>query len=219
MRVKLNIRPKGDRTVFHKDDRVNKIVALLLNDDSDSYEKIIYIINTAYDIKDLQEKVNDLSYIRHSPKFWEYIQFLWHIYNDKTQCANLRGALLERLVYRLLEEKYGNDCDSYISCYIGIDSWISQKSVDVFFYIANEDMGESFECKVNPDAVEKVHIHNLKQIFIKSNERIYPGVVSFSSRKALERKAKELKITVEPVQLFGWENLKEIATKSLPIST
>lgn len=219
MRVKLKIIPKGDRKVFHKDTRVNKIVDLLLNDNTESYKEIIYVINTAYDIENLQEKVEDLAHIHNSPNFWAYIEFLWHIYNDKTQCANLRGALLERFVYKLLEKKYGNDCESHISCYISINSWISQKSVDVFFYIANEDLGESFECKVNPDRVEKGHFDNLKQIFIKSNEMIYPGVVAFASKKALDRRAKELKITVEPVQLFGWENLKEIATRCLPIPT
>lgn len=219
MFVKLKTIPKNDRKVFHEDTRVNKIVNLLLNDDTESYREIIDVINTAFDIHNLQESIDDLIHINANPRFWEYIPFLWTIYDDRTQCANLRGALLERLVYKLLENKYGTDCDSNISCYVCIDSWISQKSVDVFFYISAEDFGESFECKVNPDRIEKSHIDNLKQIFIKSDEKIYSGIVAFASKKALERRAKELKSTIEPVQLFGWENLKEIAIKSFPRPT
>jgi len=89
----------------------------------------------------------------------------------------------------------------------------------VFFYIAYDEIGESFECKVNPTKFEKEHIDNLKQIFNKSNRKIYPNIVSFSSKKALELRAKEFKIPIAPVQLFGFDNLKEIATKKLPIPT
>lgn len=221
--VNLKIIPKNDRDDFHKDNRVNQVVDLLLNDNTLLYKEIVNVINNIFDIHNFLDYIQILNKLYVHPelsdKLSTYIIFLWHIYNDKTQCANLRGALLERLVYKLLEKKYGNDCDSHISCYICINSWISQKSVDVFFYIADEDLGESFECKVNPDAVEGVHINNLKQIFIKSNEKIYPSIVSFSSRKALALRLKELKIPVEPVQLFGWENLKEIAINSLPMPT
>lgn len=221
--VNLKTKPKNDRDIFHKDNRVNQVVDLLINDNSLLYKEIVNVINTIYNIHDFSDYLQILNNLYAHPELSDKLQvytiFLWQIYNDKTQCANLRGALLERLVYKLLEKKYGNDCESDISCYICINSWISQKSVDVFFYLANEDLGESFECKVSPDFVEGVHIKNLKQIFSKSDEKIYPSVVSFSSRKALELRLKGLKISVEPVQLFGWENLKEIAIKSLPLPT
>jgi len=221
--VNLKIISKNDRDVFHKDNRVNQVVDLLLNDNTLLYKEIVNIINSIFNLHEFSNYIQILNNLYTRPELSEKLQvytiFLWHIYNDKMQCANLRGALLERLVYKLLEKKYGNDCESHISCYICIDSWMSQKSVDVFFYIANEDMGESFECKVNPDGFEGVHINNLKQIFIKSNEKIFPAVVSFSSKRALELRVKDSKIYIGSVKLYGWENLKEIAIKNLPISS
>jgi hypothetical protein len=220
--VKLKIIPKNDRDVFHKDKRVNKVVDLLLKDDTLLYKEIINVINNIFNFRDFSNHIQILynlyAYPELSDKLGIYITSLWNIYSD-TNCSNLRGALLEKLVCKLLENKYVKDYESHISCYICINSWRSSKSVDVLFYIVAEDIGDSIECKVNPHNLEKSHIENLKEIFIKSDKKIYPSIVSFSSRKALELKIKEFKIPFEPVQLYGSENLKEIAMRSLSIPT
>jgi len=217
--VKIKIIPKYDRDVFHKDKRVNIVVDLLLKDNTLLYKEIINVINNIFNFRDFSNHMQILNnlyaYPELSDKLGIYITSLWNIYSDGTNCSNLRGALLEKLVYKLLENKYVNDYESSISCYICINSWRSSKSVDVLYYIIAEEIGDSIECKVNPHRLEKSHIENLREIFIKSDKKIYPSIVSFSSRKALELKIKEFKIPIEPVQLYGSENLKEISIRSL----
>lgn len=85
------------------------------------------------------------------------------------------------------------------------------KEYRCLFYITTEEIGESIECKVNPFELEKAHIDNLKEIFIRSNKKVYPSIISFSSKNALELKIQEFKTPLGPIQLFGRENLKEIA--------
>jgi len=211
----------SDRDIYHKSVRVNRIVDLLINDDTILYKEVINVINNVYSSRDFEGYIQNLLNLYTHPELSEkletYLTFLYHIYNDKRNCANLRGAVLERFVYKLLINKYRAECEPHISCYICINSWKSKKTVDIFFYIAPNDIGESFECKVNPCRLEKEHIDNLKQIFIRSDRKIYPNIVSFSSKKALECRVKEFKITIEPVELFGFDNLKEISTRTLPI--
>lgn len=221
MKLKLKIIPKNDRDVFHRDVRVNKVVDLLLKDDTILYKEIVNIINNTFSFQDFSDHIQILYNLYASPELSEklgvYITCLWNIYKDKTNCPNLRGALLERFVFKLLGNKYIQCDDCCVSCYICINSWKCSKSVDVLFYIIAEDMGESIECKVNPFGFEKSHIDNLKEIYIKSDKKIYPSIVSFSNKKALEMRIKDFKIPFEPVQLYGSENLKEIATRSLSI--
>lgn len=221
--LNLKIIHNNDRDIYHNSNRVNRIVDLLIIDDTVLYKEVINVINNIYNLRDFMGHIHSLlnlySHPELSDKLGVYITFLYQIYNDKRNCANLRGAVLERLVYKLLINKYRTECESHISCYICINSWKSQKTVDVLFYMAPNDIGESFECKVNPAKFEKEHIDNLRQIFIKSNRKIYPNVVSFSSKKALEWRVKEFKAPIEPVKLFGFENLKEIATRTLSIPT
>lgn len=211
--MNLKTIPKKDRTVFHEDPRVNHIVELLLIDESSSYKEIIYLINNIYNFNKFEKQIHSLIVLNDlSDLFWKYIPHLWNIYNDNKNCSNLRGALLERFVFKLLEGKYSMDCDSDVSCFICIESWKSSKSVDVFFITNEEDVGDSFECKVNPNYIEEEHINNLKQIFIKSNKKVYPNIASFSAQKSLELKLKEFKNSHGIIKLFGSEKLKEIAT-------
>lgn len=217
--LKLEMIPKGDRTVFHKDPRVNSVVDLLLEDETDVYDEIINIINNAYNKDDLSERlphlVNLYEYQKYGDIFGHYVNSLWAIYSDSRQCRNLRGALLERLIYKLLEKKYISDYKSDISCYIDIDSLKCKMSVDVCFYHATNEVGDSIECKVNPFGLTKDHIENLKDIFTRSNRKISPSVISFSTSTSLRNHVGGLDISIGSIKLFGGENLKNIAKYEL----
>ena len=95
-----------------------------------------------------------------------------------------------------------------ISCFVFFNSDSSIKTVDVIF--KREKDGESFECKVNPADFEEYHIDNLKDIFIRSDKRIFPKIASFSSSKAVEMRLAQLNITLGTLKYFGRDNLKEI---------
>lgn len=213
--LKLEMIPKGDRTVFHKDSRVNNVVDLLLEDETDVYYEIINLINNAYDIDGLSDRVSNLvhlyDYQRYGDRFSHYVNPLWAIYSDHKQCRNLRGALLERLIFKLLERKYISDYKSDISCYINIDSLKCKMSVDVCFYHIINEVGDSIECKVNPFGLTKDHIENLKDIFTRSNRKISPSVISFSTSTSLKNHVDGLDIPIGSIKLFGGDNLKSIA--------
>lgn len=213
----LYIELKKDRDSYHRDSRVNEIVDLLLNDESFLFEEIIRLINGINDYEIFQSRAESLIILMSSDSkhmdfhrlLWSYLSKLYDIYKDG-RCSNLRGALLERFVYKLIEIKYGCRSDLSISCFVHIDGMRSNKSVDILYYSNVKNKGETFECKVNPDNIEEDHINNLFDIFIHSNETILPNIASFQHKRALELKIKELNSLHKPIRLFGLDNLKEI---------
>lgn len=217
----LDIELKKDRDSYHRDSRVNEIVDLLVNDETILFREIINLVNGTNDYGIFQSRVellitligNNYEYIDLHDLLWNYLSKLYAIYKDK-KCSNLRGALLERFVYKSIEIKYGCSFDLSISCFVHINGMRSDKSVDILYYSNVKNEGEIFECKVNPDNIEEDHINNLFDIFIRSNETILPNIASFQHKEALELKIKELSSLHKPIQLFGLGNLKEISNFS-----
>ncbi|HJH28304.1 MAG TPA: hypothetical protein C5S51_01200 [Methanosarcinaceae archaeon] len=217
----LDIELKGDRDSYHRDSRVNEIVDLLLDDESILFKEIINLINGTNNYGIFQSRVESLTtlicsdseYISLHDLLLNYISKLFAIYKDK-KCSNLRGALLERFVYKLIEIKCGSRSDLSISCFVHIDGMRSTKSVDILHYSNVKNEGEIFECKINPDHIGEDHINNLFDIFIRSNEIILPNIASFQHKEALELKIKELNSLHKPIKLFGLDNLKEISNFS-----
>ena len=202
----------GDRDEFLKDDRVNHIVTLLLEDDTIVYDQIVKLIHYTKDYNNFLCQISSLIYLIDSDLqelFWKYIEYLNDIYKDNNLCNNLRGAVLEKFVYKLLESKYDENSNIYVSCYVFIKGVKSKKSVDVFYYSHDKNMGESFECKVTPYYLEKDHLLNLKDIFFKSDESILPSIACFTNEEAIELKIKDLKSNLGPIRIFGRENLKK----------
>jgi hypothetical protein len=204
---------KGDRDVFLKDDRVNNIVTLLLEDDTIVYDQIVKLIHYTQDYDSFLIQISSLLNLIDTDLqelFWKYCAHLDNIYKDNNLCDNLRGAVLEKFVYKLLELKYYEHSNIYVSCYVIIRGWKSLKTVDVFYYSSDRNIGESFECKVTPYHFEKDHFINLKDIFFKSDESIHPSIACFTDEEAIKLKIKDLKITLGPIRIFGRENLKRI---------
>jgi len=204
---------KGDRDVFLKDKRVNNIVNLLLEDDTIVYDQIIKLIQSTRDFDSFLIQISSLMNLIDTDLqvlFWDYIEHLNGIYNNNNLCDNLRGAVLEKFVYKLLESKYYENSNIYVSCYVIIRGRRSQKTVDVFYYSRDRNIGESFECKVSPYYFEKDHLINLKDIFFKSDESIQPNIACFTDEEAIKLKIKDLKTTLGPIKIFGRENLKKI---------
>ena len=210
----VKFEPKGDRDAFHADNRVNGIVSMLLEDDTIVYEEIINLINYTFDYNAFSVQISSLielfgNNLELQESFWKYCVHLQNIYRDG-DCANLRGALLEKFVYDLLKLKYNNDSSCNVSCFISIGEWKSQKTIDVLYYSNISKLGESFECKVSPYRLEKDHFTNLKDIYFKSNESIQPNIACFTKKRAIGLKIEELKVSTGPIKIFGRENLKNI---------
>ena len=144
-------------------------------------------------------------------KFGECWQPLCDIYNNIHR-NNLRGAILEKLIYKLLKMKYGKNCESGMGCTVVIGSYISSRTVDTIFSPSTGGNGENFECKTNPDGFDKEDMNNLREIYFKSDKRIYPKVASFSHVKAIEWRLKQLcaTATVDSLEIFGIDNMKDV---------
>lgn len=212
--MKISTERPNDNIDILYDDRVNKIVDLLLKDDSKVYIGITRIINTIYSYDELLYKAENIFNIYNGnnlSRFYEYWSALCNIYKDHHK-DDLRGAILERFGYKLLKMKYGKRCYNDVRCLVWIDSWCSDESVDLFFYEENRDIGETCECKVNPIWLENFHIKNLRDIFYKSDRKIYPVILSFSSIDAVECILGELRVSIKEKEItyFGYENLKKI---------
>ena len=156
-----------DRDNFHKDPNVNGVVDLLLTDQTNAFDEVINLVNGTYTYSEYKKQItiikacllDDPNALRMLNK---YCNFLENIYKEDGRCGNLRGALLERLVYRIFEHKYGLigslTKSLNTNCYILIEDWQSNKTVDVFYYSDNKFMGESVECKVHPYDLENEHV-------------------------------------------------------------
>jgi hypothetical protein len=211
MNIEVKFQPKNDRDVFLKDERVIKIVSLLLVDDTSIYRQMINIINSTYNYKELDHQLSKLVPLYGQTEiFWKYCIFLEQIYKDRL-CSNLRGALLEKFVYELLKAKYYSPSCLEVSCFVFINEWKSKKTVDVITHSDEQKRGECFECKVNPHNIEEEHIDNLKEIYTNSERIIRPSFASFAHLDALELQIQDLKTPCPQINLYGVENLKNIS--------
>lgn len=210
MLVKVEL--SNDRDYYFNDDRVKQIVSLLISESNSAlFTEIINVINNVFDLASLDDKMPSLY-----GAYWEYEnldeygRILYAIYRDHCH-SNLRGAVLEKLIYELVNTKYRDENNLSISCNVLIDNWKSEKTVDVFYYSNIVCSGETYECKVNPLNLECNHIQNLKDIYIISNKKIDAYFASFASTKAIDLKIRDLGIQLGGVGIIGRENLLNIA--------
>lgn len=214
--MKVDTELKKDRDLYHRDERVDGVVNLLLQDKTNTCSEVISLVNSSYTCNEFYEKIGKIFQFLSDDEnavveFCKYYPHLENIYKDINKCSNLRGALLERYVYKILKEKYENYSILHISCYViikTIETWKSDKSVDVLYYSEDKHEGETFECKVNPFGIEREHIENLKEIYINSDHEIKPRIACFTSREAIELEIKDKKILPGVVELVGFKDLK-----------
>lgn len=214
---KIRIRCNEDGMKSFRDDRrVERIVNLLLDlllheSDSRLFSKISRVISTTYTSEELVHSAGIIFSDQDVLKLGECWQPLCSIYSNKYR-NNLRGAILEKLIYKLLKMKYGKSCDSGMGCIVVIGPFISSRTVDAIFSPSTGGKGENYECKVNPDGFDKEDINNLREIYFKSDKRIYPKIASFSHVKAIELRLKQLctTATVDSLEMFGYENMKDV---------
>lgn len=210
-------------TDLHRYPAVIFIVDLLLDDlkkNSPLYHEVANIVYDDLDLDQFKIHMKKLlkiyGYSEYLIRLCDYYR-LKEIYANERLKDNLRGALLERFTCKLLEKNYEKDDKEHIRCFIcfpTLSEKRSLKEVDVFFYVADDEIGESIECKIKPFRLEKEHIINLKDIFVKSNEKILPSIVSFSSKRELELRIKDLEEQLGHIKLYGFDNLKDIVERN-----
>jgi len=221
--MQIETKRQRDRDVFHKDPNVNGVVDLLLKDKSSIFDEVIFLVNSACTYPAYKNQIQDIKDILSDDPhalevFNEYCYFLESIYTAESgTCGNLRGALLERLIYKALEHKYdaqGKKLDKYTifttNCYIMVESWKSNKTIDVFYYSRKKFKGETFECKVNPNEIECEHIENLNDIYHQSEYSINPSIACFSKKEAIEQDMRDKNIPTGIITLLGFDELKSL---------
>jgi hypothetical protein len=213
----------SSNTDLHRYPALVFIVDLLLDDLKKNSPIFFDVANILYDDLDSDQFHSHMEKLLKIYGFNEFYLIrlcdyyrLEEIYSNERSRDNLRGALLERFTCKLIEKNYEKDEKQHIRCFIVFPtlSLRSKKEVDVFFYITDDEIGESIECKIKPFWLVNADIMNLKDIFTKSEEKIYPSIVSFSSKRELELRIKDLGEQLGPIKLYGYDNLIEICRKT-----
>jgi hypothetical protein len=205
----VDVIPKGDMDKFHRNETVKGIVKLLLSDHTRTKVEMLRLLSLVSKSEELKPRLDEICNISSYDEqnlIMSYVSFLYKIYKNP-QHSNLRGAILEKLIYELLDKKYRDRSNLNISCSVCINDWKSNRTVDVFYYSTNNNCGETFECKVNPNRLEKHDIETLKAIHSKSNNSITPCIASFVDTQAIKIEVEDLGFSIEPIKLFGTNNI------------
>lgn len=108
----------------------------------------------------------------------EILSIVDEIYNNKNS-SNLRGTFLELLTFKFINKKF-NIVDSNYDCFVKIDDFKSDRTVDVFGLYSNLK-GIVCECKLSHNNFKDYHLSNLNNIYNNSNKILFPYVISFSN--------------------------------------
>jgi hypothetical protein len=211
---------KTDRDQYYNLDIVKNVVNILINEGKTFFKNIAFIINNSSKEEEFNNLIPDISLLerrklQNNPElqivFGNLLGNLCDIYRHR-QVDNLRGAILELVVYKLMKKKYNNCNDNvHINGRVSIDTWNSLRSVDVIALNENFVQGECYECKISAHGFNKDQLKNLIEIKDNSFGIINPNIASFAFRKALKEYINELCPSNSDINLYGHEDLRHLA--------
>lgn len=191
----IKFTPSSNQNKMYNDVDLIRLVEISLdNFNNILFEDILAIIRTSNIniINSLFKKFE--SHDDFNEELYEELNHLIKNIYSKVEVDNLRGSFLELLVFKLLDRKYGIISKKFL---YGIDGhiWINgvkcKRTVDVFV-MCELFKGFICECKINAGGFESHDIKNLNDIFISSNEILFPYVISLSSESFINEKLSEL---------------------------
>ncbi len=201
--ISITAEATGSREPYITDPDVNSVVDLLIDDSDKIIDDVIYILiisklhkfeSTYKDIEDFYDsdsiELTLLSSIKEN---------LYNIYEkDDGYRGNLRGAILELFIFKLMQKKYEChrdtiDCDHFeIDCKLTINGRSSEKTVDIYASNLSIPKAECYECKINISNLDADDIDHLNEVHHFSDGLISPRVISFSDVVTIKIKFREL---------------------------
>lgn len=122
-----------------------------------------------------------------------FINMLESLYHQKDgrMVDFLRGAIVERLTTRLVEQRcYAGECQSNQKFLDGIGREATGQ-IDVAVLSRNDRYAEGYECKIKPDGLMSEDCSNLKALVHAAHREDYAvhvGVVAFVADRLINRK-------------------------------
>ncbi len=162
----------------------------------------------------VQRRTKTLSFENAKGLLTRYLKasdLLLHVYESGKDTGNLRGAFLERLVYELLRQKYGDNGIAYeLWCKVTVEddgeTWTSARTVDAAAWDGKE--GECHECKVK-QGVDKDDINNLIEIHKNSSESLEVVLSTLRTAETFSQILASLG-PLGPIAILGRDSLLDI---------
>ncbi len=188
--------PLHDRDKFYQNYEVNTLVDISLNNlDNKLFLNILHLIQSR-NLKFVHRKI-DL----YKSRVDEFQKEVYNnigacfdiIYGDEVNKDNLRGAFLELLVYKFLNNKYSSEKEykSSLHCIVEIFGKSEDyKTVDVFAFWGTE--GFISENKISHKFFENHDIENLNKIYVDSEYYLKPYIVTLATKMYIDKKFEEL---------------------------
>jgi len=202
---------KQARAVFFDDDRVKSLVSII-NDRSVEYiAEVIFRFTTKKHFDAEFDGFEIDAYNQNSDdSIFDYSNYLKRIYEevDISTLGNLRGAILERLVFEFKKPLY-DDHLSWIETfgYIANKSIQSNKSIDVAAWSQGRERGECAECAISVTFVKedtkKEEFRELQRIIKLISNKLNSYFVSFANTASLQQTVGKF----SDVELIGRDRL------------
>ncbi len=214
-----------DRSRFIQHSAISKAIDCILNIEKPYQSEVMQLVGELLFFKNKQAftkafsrklKILDLSETEDNPicnMFIQVVDFLLGIYGPTQDTANLRGAFVEAMVFKLLSYKFrGYTPKTGTPVFVIISNnsteWISNKTVDVAFW--SYPIGECHECKVNGEKLTSEAVENLREIYAKSGNRISVAITTLHERDMLKKILLQKSIILDNVCLYGRDNIFDI---------
>lgn len=187
--------PLHDRDKFYKNKYLNTIVDVSLDNLGNKLSLMIINLITHRNLKYVH-KIIDLYKSREigSHEIYNNIEHCFdEIYSDEINKDNLRGAFLELLVYKFLNNKYSSEkrYESSLHCIVEIfGNSDDYKTVDVFAFWGTE--GFISENKIGYKFFENHDIENLNKLYIDSKYYLKPYIITLATKSYIDAHLTEL---------------------------
>lgn len=187
--------PLHDRDKFYQNEDVNALVDLSLDNlNNKLFLNILHLIqsrNLKYIHKTIEKYKSRVEGFQ--KEIYNNIEHYFNrIYGDELNKDNLRGAFLELIVHKFLNDKYASNplYKSAIHCNVEIFGNNNYKTVDVFAFWG--DNGFVSENKIGSLYFENHDIENLNKIYVDSNYYLKPYIITLATKRFIDRKLDEI---------------------------
>lgn len=219
MKTMIKPIPSTNVNKYYENEHVNKLVDISLEYLGDKI--FLQNILTLLTLRDWNKIKHLIIVFKHNDKInvgvYENIECLFKsiCYSIPDQ-DNLRGCVLELIIYKFLKQKYYLDENSSqiaLDCYVEILGVKSKKTVDVFALCGQK--GFICECKISHKNFDSHDVANLNQLYYDSFKILSPYIVTLAPQNFIERKLTEIALNDETNVWVHWNDLHIISIDNI----
>ena len=167
-----------------------------------------------------QKRSNENGDVVTSDNVTKLIKTLLDLYHqrDKPRIQYQRGAIVEQLVYKLIDHRYslpGDICQTnqrFIENYTDI----TVQEVDVAALSTARRKAEGYECKTSPngfDSYDSINLHGLEEAAKQRQYRVNVGFVAFENDRIMEIKITKRRFP-NAIKVYGLDSIETLQNLS-----